>query len=59
MGLGAKVGELERIFIAFVSRVGLGGVPGLQWPPLSGVVVFIAVEKRGVGECVVEKVGYC
>ena len=32
--VGAKVREVDIIFIAFVSRVGCGGVQGLQWLPL-------------------------
>ena len=34
MGLRVEVGGVETMFIAFVSRVGCGGVPGLQWPSL-------------------------
>jgi len=57
--LGAKVGEVKTIFIAIVSRVGVGDFLVLQWPPLSGPVVFIAVEKCGLGACVFERVDYC
>ena len=59
MRLSAEVRKVETIFIAVVSRVGVGGLPELQWPPLSGAVVFIAIEKCGLGACVFERVGYC
>jgi len=56
--LGAEVGKVESIFIAVVSYVGMGGIPWSQWPPLSSVVAFIAVEKYGLSACVYERVGF-
>jgi len=46
LGVGTKVGGVERIFIVFVSRVGCSGVSGLQWPPLSGVGGVPGLELR-------------
>ena len=60
MGLGAEVRGVKTTFIVFLSRVGCGSVPGLQWSPLSGVGAGFGLEAEvgGVVACVYKKVGY-